>query len=145
MYLDLTEDGSEFLIKYTPRDCFVSEKSLAIAYQLRALFGDKLTYSEEVKTWAFAEREKRDNRAITTVSGPLYPHQERGAEWLYKVRSGLLAYDCGTGKSAACLRALDKLKEEAFPALLICPATLKRTWSTECEKWYPQLKVLTTI
>jgi SNF2 family DNA or RNA helicase len=157
MYLDFTPDGSEFLIKYTPReadflglvgglrrskDCFVSEKSLAIAYQLRALFGDTMDSSQEVKEWGINEKAKYDLEPINTIPGQLFAHQERGAQRLKQVGTGLLGFQPGCGKSLTVLRTFEKLGAESFPALIVCPATLKRTWRGECDRWYPDLDVV---
>lgn len=155
MYLDLTEDGSEFLIKYTPReadllslvgglrrsgDSFISEKSLAMVLQLKALCGGKLDYSEGIRQWGINERKNRKDRATNTISGRFLQHQIRGSNWLINAENAILAYPAGTGKTATAIRSLCEV--DSFPALVVCPNTLKRTWKNEFEKWAPHLNVI---
>lgn len=159
MEIDLTSDGEELLVKYTPReasslalvgglrrsgDFFVSEKSLSIILQLKELFGDKLVYSQQVLDWGFDVRKRRASGYGRTIEALpprlLYPHQERGSDWLCYSENGLLGHQPGCGKTATAIRSLVRVK--AFPALVICPNTLKRTWEAECKKWAPDLNVV---
>lgn len=156
MELDLTSDGNEILIKYTPReagvlglvgglrrsgDCFVSDKSLAIVLQLTALAGGKIIYSQQLIKWGLHERKKRERPHRTTGTIQRFlQHQVGGSEWLTNVGSALIAHPAGTGKTATTLRAIDAVRP--FPCLVISPNTLKRTWKAECEKWAPDLRVV---
>ncbi len=155
MEVDLTPDGGELLIKYAPReadalglvgglrrsgDFFVSDKSLATVLQLKELFNDKIIYSPEVIEWGINEREKREHRTAEVISGRFLQHQIRGSEWLTNVGNALIGYPPGTGKTAITLRAIDEVK--AFPCLVICPNTLKKTFKAEAEKWTPHLRVV---
>jgi SNF2 family DNA or RNA helicase len=48
------------------------------------------------------------------------------------------------GKTAQAIRALKRLKEQGedvFPALIVCPNTLKKNWEREFDKWWPDVKV----
>jgi SNF2 family DNA or RNA helicase len=48
------------------------------------------------------------------------------------------------GKTAQAIRALKKIQDdggEPFPALVICPNTLKKNWKREFGKWWPGVKV----
>jgi SNF2 family DNA or RNA helicase len=74
----------------------------------------------------------------------LFPHQRAGVEFLATSKRALLADEPGLGKTAQAIRALKKLNdngEPAFPALVVCPNTLKKNWKREFEKWYPGVKV----
>lgn len=152
----MTPDGGELLIKYAPReadalglvgglrrsgDFFVSDKSLATVLQLKELFNDKIIYSPEVIEWGINEREKRKNqRGTTEVISRFLRHQVRGSDWLCGAENAILAYPAGVGKTATTLRAIDAVR--AFPCLVICPNTLKRTWKAEGAKWFPDLRVV---
>ncbi len=55
----------------------------------------------------------------------LYPYQQKGVEWLRKVRSGILADDMGLGKTVQLIAGIEKGK-----VLVICPGVLRSRWQT---------------
>lgn len=67
---------------------------------------------------------------------PLYPHQIEGAAWVgARISQGqgcLLADDQGLGKTVQVLAGL--LVARAFPALVVCPSSLKQNWQREVAK-----------
>jgi SNF2 family DNA or RNA helicase len=74
----------------------------------------------------------------------LFPHQRAGVEFLSTARRALLADEPGLGKTAQAIRALKKLHdrgEEVFPALIVCPNTLKKNWEREFDRWWPGVNV----
>lgn len=73
----------------------------------------------------------------------LRPYQIAGADRIAgELRmSGLLADEMGLGKSAQALAALWAKRETAFPALVICPGSLKYNWAREAEMWLPNVSV----
>jgi SNF2 family DNA or RNA helicase len=57
-------------------------------------------------------------------------------------KRALLADEPGLGKTAQAIRALKRLKEQGedvFPALIVCPNTLKKNWEREFQKWWPEV------
>jgi SNF2 family DNA or RNA helicase len=74
----------------------------------------------------------------------LFPHQRAGVDFLVKSRRALLADEPGLGKTAQAIRALKKMfdeGQEVFPALVICPNTLKSNWEREFDRWWPGVNV----
>lgn len=74
----------------------------------------------------------------------LFPHQKAGVAFLTTAKRALLADEPGLGKTAQAIRSLKKLKdkgEEVFPALIVCPNTLKKNWQREFDKWWPDVDV----
>lgn len=72
----------------------------------------------------------------------LFPHQRAGVAFLAAAKRALLADEPGLGKSAQAIRALKRLKEQGedvFPALIVCPNTLKKNWEREFQKWWPEV------
>jgi hypothetical protein len=63
----------------------------------------------------------------------LMAHQREGVLWLCQQGSGLLAYDMGLGKTAIAIVAAD------YPALVVCPKSLKANWVKEVTMWRPDL------
>ena len=65
----------------------------------------------------------------------LYPFQNEGVQrMLSSDKNILLSDECGLGKTIQVATYL-KLKEYAFPALIVCPASLKLNWERELRKW----------
>ena len=72
----------------------------------------------------------------------LFPHQKAGVAFLATSKRALLADEPGLGKTAQAIRALKRLKEQGedvFPALIVCPNTLKNNWAREFDKWWPEV------
>lgn len=72
----------------------------------------------------------------------LFPHQRAGVAYLATAKRALLADEPGLGKTAQAIRALKRLKEQGedvFPALIVCPNTLKNNWAREFNKWWPEV------
>lgn len=71
--------------------------------------------------------------------------QRAGVAFLVKSRRALLADPPGTGKTAQLIRTLQVLQElgeRPFPALVVCPNSLKlSTWAEELSTWAPELSV----
>lgn len=75
----------------------------------------------------------------------LLDFQRPGVAFLVTSRRAILADPMGTGKTAQLIRTLQVLAEmgeNPFPALVVCPNSLKAsTWSFEIAKWAPELRV----
>ena len=127
--------------------------SWATCLALRSTFRDDLQIGPKLTEWATNELANRitpanNLRDLETLEDPsntdLFPHQRAGVEFLKTAKRALLADEPGLGKTAQAIRALKKLKEEnseVFPALIVCPNTLKKNWKREFAKWWPDIKV----
>lgn len=73
----------------------------------------------------------------------LLGYQRSGVAFLVRARRALLADPPGTGKTAQLIRTLQVLQEmgeNPFPALVVCPNSLKlSTWARELSTWAPEL------
>jgi hypothetical protein len=64
----------------------------------------------------------------------LLPYQIAGVRFVLGCKGrALLADDMGLGKTVQALASAAAL--DAFPLLVVCPATLRLVWAQECEKW----------
>ena len=119
---------------------------------LRSTFGQQLEIGPKLSQWAKDEKANRIDpsnvlREIeVSESGDedLFPHQRAGVEFLSTARRALLADEPGLGKTAQAIRALKRLQdrgEQVFPALIVCPNTLKTNWEREFERWWPGIDV----
>jgi SNF2 family DNA or RNA helicase len=121
---------------------------------LRSTFKEDLVLGDNIKGWANNERNTRIDPAnllrelesLPDGEGDedLFPHQRAGVKFLATARRALLADEPGLGKTAQAIRALKKLQddgEQVFPAMIICPNTLKKNWQREFKKWWPSVNV----
>ena len=127
--------------------------SWATCLALRSTFRTDLEIGPRLTEWATNELSNRITPANTlrdleTLEDPsnadLFPHQRAGVEFLKTAKRALLADEPGLGKTAQAIRALKKLQEEGnevFPALIVCPNTLKKNWKREFAKWWPDVSV----
>jgi superfamily II DNA or RNA helicase len=65
----------------------------------------------------------------------LLPHQPVAIHWIEKNRQTILADDIGCGKTIMTLSAC--AATDAWPLLIVCPATLKSNWQEEVNQFYP--------
>lgn len=129
--------------------------SWASCVQIKNSLGADLQPSEELTEWL---RNEYNNRIVPAMmlrdatelpegegDPDLFPHQRAGVKFLATAKRALLADEPGLGKSAQAIRALTELTrqgEVTFPALVVCPSTLKENWKREIEMWWPGLRVL---
>ena len=120
----------------------------ATCLALRSTFRDDLEIGPRLGEWASNERAARIDpanalRDLETlesgVNEDLFPHQRAGVEFLATARRALLADEPGLGKTAQAIRALKRLQdagEDVFPALIVCPNTLKKNWKRGTGPWF---------
>jgi SNF2 family DNA or RNA helicase len=116
--------------------------------QLRGVFGSELRVGERLDEWARAEIGGRvapclDLRTATDapdlmILSALRPFQRAGVKFLTVARHALLADEMGLGKTVQAIAALETLEaqgEQAYPALVVCPSSMKATWAEEFKRW----------
>ena len=69
------------------------------------------------------------------LGGELKPFQRAGVSYLLAQRRAFLADEQGLGKTVEALAALEA--DGAYPALVVCPASLKLNWLRELQRWLP--------
>jgi SNF2 family DNA or RNA helicase len=116
---------------------------------LRSTFKEDLIIGPKLEAWAGKEVTERINpanelRELETYNGDedLFPHQRAGVAFLATAKRALLADEPGLGKTAQAIRALKLLQEQGedvFPALIVCPNTLKKNWAREFNIWWPSV------
>ena len=73
---------------------------------------------------------------VAGLGGELKPFQRAGVSYLLARRRAFLADEQGLGKTIEALAALEA--GGAYPAVVVCPASLKLNWLRELERWLPQ-------
>lgn len=127
--------------------------SWATCLALRSTFREALVIGPRLTEWATNEVTSRITPANALrdleshedgTNEDLFPHQRAGVKFLATARRALLADEPGLGKTAQAIRALAELQkngEDVFPALVVCPNTLKKNWKREFAKWWPGVSV----
>jgi SNF2 family DNA or RNA helicase len=118
---------------------------------LRSVFKSELVIGKSLTEWATNELTSRVEpanklRELEEAEGDedLFPHQRAGVQFLKVARRALLADEPGLGKTAQAIRALKALQddgEQVFPALVVCPNTVKKNWKREFARWWPGVNV----
>jgi SWI/SNF-related matrix-associated actin-dependent regulator of chromatin subfamily A-like protein 1 len=72
---------------------------------------------------------------VPTLGGELKPFQRAGVRYLLSQRRAFLADEQGLGKTIEALATLEA--DGAYPAIVVCPASLKLNWLRELELWLP--------
>ena len=118
----------------------------AIAFAQKFDFHIEQGLSEEVdKIIAARERAYELSSAVDAdveldgVSLSLLPYQKAGVAYLQQARRAILGDQPGLGKTLQALTTV--VAERAFPAVVVCPNTLKLNWRNEVKKFYPDLTV----
>ncbi|MEA2249268.1 MAG: SWI/SNF-related matrix-associated actin-dependent regulator of chromatin subfamily A-like protein 1, partial [Solirubrobacteraceae bacterium] len=73
------------------------------------------------------------------LGGTLQPFQWAGVRYALDARRVFIADEQGLGKTVEALAALEA--DGAFPAIVVCPASLKLNWERETRKWLPHRSV----
>jgi SWI/SNF-related matrix-associated actin-dependent regulator 1 of chromatin subfamily A len=73
---------------------------------------------------------------VPGLGGELKPFQRAGVNYLLQRRRAFLADEQGLGKTIEALATIEAAG--AYPAVVVCPASLKLNWLRELERWLPQ-------
>jgi SWI/SNF-related matrix-associated actin-dependent regulator 1 of chromatin subfamily A len=73
------------------------------------------------------------------LGGELRPFQRAGVAYALWSRRMFLADEQGLGKTVQALATLEA--DDAYPAIVVCPASLKLNWKREIEHWLPHRSV----
>lgn len=143
----------------TNRHSWTVSLTWASCLVLRGVFRERLDLGPILIEWASKYREEfvlpamrlREQIVSTdpdleTLYPRLYGYQHAGVEFLRHVRRALLTDDMGTGKTAQTIHttAANIRREEAFPAIVVCPNSMKHTWRNQFDLWWqaPRVEVL---
>ena len=73
------------------------------------------------------------------LGGTLEPFQWAAVHYALHARRAFLADEQGLGKTVEALATLEA--DGAFPAIVVCPASLKLNWERETQRWLPHRSV----
>jgi hypothetical protein len=72
---------------------------------------------------------------VPALGGELKPFQRAGVRYLLQQRRSFLADEQGLGKTIEALATLEAA--DSYPAIVVCPASLKLNWMREIGRWLP--------
>jgi SWI/SNF-related matrix-associated actin-dependent regulator of chromatin subfamily A-like protein 1 len=91
----------------------------------------------ETVALSYAEDAELDDDLV--LGGELHPFQRAGVRYALARRRTFIADEQGLGKTVQALATLES--DGAFPAAVICPASMKLTWEREAGIWLPDRSV----
>jgi SWI/SNF-related matrix-associated actin-dependent regulator of chromatin subfamily A-like protein 1 len=117
-------------------DAFLSNHEFIALTERAALRLDELRAerrrAKETVALSMAEDASLD---LPSLGGELRPFQRAGVKYALAQRRTFLADEQGLGKTVQALAALEV--DRAYPAVVVCPASLKLTWEREARHWLP--------
>lgn len=102
-----------------------------------AAAGVSLVPGPRVAAWLARAAERAHVAALRLAEAPecLFGYQREGVGFLASRDVAYLFDDMGLGKTVQALCAIDPGR----PALVVCPASLRDNWASECRKWRPDI------
>jgi len=81
----------------------------------------------------------KDAELDLELGGELHPFQRAGVRYALQRRRTFIADEQGLGKTVQALATMEA--DDAFPAVVVCPASMKLIWERESMKWLPNRTV----
>jgi SWI/SNF-related matrix-associated actin-dependent regulator of chromatin subfamily A-like protein 1 len=123
-------------------DAFIARHGVQVAGQAVERLDGLLAEQREA---ADAIRRSRSSEAepiapvAAVLGGELAPFQWAGVRYVLDARRAFLADEQGLGKTVEALAALEA--DEAYPAIVVCPASMKLGWQREAAHWLPHRSI----
>ena len=73
------------------------------------------------------------------LGGVLHPFQRAGVRYALARRRTFIADEQGLGKTVQALATIEA--DDAFPTVVVCPASMKLVWEREAQHWLPRRRV----
>jgi SWI/SNF-related matrix-associated actin-dependent regulator 1 of chromatin subfamily A len=123
-------------------DAFVARHDVRLDGPASEVLGRLLAEREEAADAVRRSRADHGDPIAATAAvlgGELAPFQWAGVRYVLDARRVFLADEQGLGKTVEALAALEA--DNAYPAIVVCPASMKLGWQREAEKWLPHRSV----
>jgi SWI/SNF-related matrix-associated actin-dependent regulator of chromatin subfamily A-like protein 1 len=105
----------------------------------RGLLGELVSeHDRAAKTVSLSYAEDAELDGLV-LGGELHPFQRAGVRYALERRRTFIADEQGLGKTVQALATLEA--DAAFPAAVVCPASMKLTWERESNHWLPDRSV----
>ncbi|HYV17048.1 MAG TPA: DEAD/DEAH box helicase [Conexibacter sp.] len=125
-----------------PLDAFLALHGVEVTYTAAPVL-ERLRADAAEAAAAIRASRATDGEPIAEVAavlgGTLEPFQWAAVHYALHARRTFLADEQGLGKTVEALAALEA--DDAFPAVVVCPASLKLNWEREAARWLPHRSV----
>jgi hypothetical protein len=119
---------------------FIRNRGVSLTVAAKALIeGVVVTDDDAQRLYAMSNAEDAD-LAVEGLDGELMPFQRAGVVYALERRRLFLADEQGLGKTIQALATVQA--DLAYPAVVVCPASLKLNWLREIEAWLPERKAI---
>jgi SWI/SNF-related matrix-associated actin-dependent regulator 1 of chromatin subfamily A len=123
-------------------DAFIARHDVELTEPAGEMLAGLLT--ERRQASAAIRRSRADHAdpipaAAAVLGGELAPFQWAGVRYVLDARRAFLADEQGLGKTVEALAALEA--DNAYPAIVVCPASMKLGWQREAARWLPHRSV----
>jgi SWI/SNF-related matrix-associated actin-dependent regulator 1 of chromatin subfamily A len=123
-------------------DGFLARFDVQVTHPADEVFG-RLLAERDAAADAIRRSRAREAEPIESLEavlgGTLAPFQWAGVRYVLDARGAFLADEQGLGKTVQALAALEA--DDAYPAVVICPASMKLGWQREAAHWLPHRSV----
>ncbi|HEY5342460.1 MAG TPA: DEAD/DEAH box helicase [Solirubrobacteraceae bacterium] len=118
----------EFLARH---ETWIAPEALSLLQEVR----EEHAHAAGLVELSAATEAPLDDKVAPTLGGELKPFQRAGVRYLLQQRRAFLADEQGLGKTIEALATLEA--DGAYPAIVVCPASLKLNWLRELSLWLP--------
>ena len=122
-----------------PLDAFLGLHGTAIDGPAQPVLAKLRTEHDEAAAAVRRSRATEGEPMDLPLGGTLEPFQWAGVRYALDARRCFIADEQGLGKTVEALAALEA--DDAFPAIVVCPASLKLNWERETARWLPHRSV----
>ncbi|HEX4670656.1 MAG TPA: DEAD/DEAH box helicase [Solirubrobacteraceae bacterium] len=105
---------------------------------LARLLAERLQAADAVRR-SRADHAEPIPEVAAALGGSLAPFQWAGVRYALDARQMFLADEQGLGKTIEALATLEA--DGAYPAIVVCPASMKLGWQREATKWLPHRSI----
>jgi hypothetical protein len=123
-------------------DAFIARHDVEVTQRAAEVFDGLLAERSEAADAIRRSRADHGEPIIETAAvlgGELAPFQWAGVRYVLDARRAFLADEQGLGKTVEALAALEA--DGAYPAVVVCPASMKLGWEREAARWLPHRSV----
>ena len=121
----------------TSLDAVVREHKLGVDEEAQRLLDELLAeHAEGEELVALSRAHAAEFDPPPGLHGTLMPFQTAGVVYALRQRRTFIADEQGLGKTMQALVAIEAA--DAYPAVVVCPASLKLNWLRECTRWLPR-------
>ncbi|MEA2329914.1 MAG: SWI/SNF-related matrix-associated actin-dependent regulator of chromatin subfamily A-like protein 1 [Thermoleophilaceae bacterium] len=116
---------------------FLAERpELHVEEPVRELLEELMAEHERASRTVALSRAEDAELDDLELGGELHPFQRAGVRYALERRRTFIADEQGLGKTVQALATLEA--DGAFPAVVVCPASMKLMWEREASRWLPR-------